>query len=202
MKTLLKFPLLALVFLFVTEAILPGRAIAGSAPVALPESGSSGAGDTFSPSAEETSNLSALISAALNSTLQTFRSSQQVPSVGDRMLSISSEKLDTIAAAISSPSSNTASLQEQISEEMDTEIDLSILGSSSGDLNEAIESINAFILGLNREQLMAAIESPTFMALLKMLGEANQAVLGNSDDLPSGGSAAGIIKISLPQTNS
>lgn len=196
MKSLIKFPLLVLLVL-VAEVTLPGRAIAGRAPVALPESGSSSSGDTFSPGSEQAAVLSERIGGAVNNTVQTIQSSQEVPSVGNRTLSISSEKLNVIIAAISNTGSDIKILEEQISEEMGVEIELSVLGTSSRELNEAIASVNALIRDLNGEQLAAAVESPTFMALLKMLGNANQAVTDGSDDLIVPGSPMGIVKISL-----
>ena len=60
-------------------------------------------------------------------------------------------------------------------------------------------------MSLNSEQLAAAIESPTFMALLRMLGAANQAAIdgeaeGQDDEAlaaQEGGGSLGILQLSL-----
>jgi hypothetical protein len=202
MKLLLKFPLLALILLFITEAVLPGRAIAGSEPVVIPDAATTTLGDTLLeqtlfPGLEQTVDVSAQIGGAVANTVQTLQSNEEVPSINGRTLSISSEKLDVIAAAISNAGFDIEILEEQLSEEMDLEIELSVLGTSSDELEEAIKAVNELIVGLDREHLITAVESPTFMALLKMLGNANQAVTGDSDEFLVEGSAIGIVKITL-----
>lgn len=189
MRSLIKFPLMALLCFVGTEAVMTPQALAGRVPIVLPGSSTNGVSDGYAPSADSpaiSAQVSAQISEGMLTTLRTIETQGTVSSIGDRSLSISSQQVSTITAVLSATGNEVepaiVALEQQLSTELDgREIDISVLGSSSGDLSSAIAAANDIILSLNRAELLAAIESPTFMAMLRVLGGANEAVVGDID---------------------
>ena len=158
------------------------EAIAGNAPVALPESGSSGISDTFSPQ-RRLLNRTAFadrISHELIETLQSLQSRQQVDAISNQSIQISAEQLGTIGAATyveAAIDTSLAALEQQLMAEIEgLNIAISALEPSPRNLSIAIESSNELVAGLSSEQLAKAVQSPTFMALLQMLSAANRSV--------------------------
>lgn len=202
MRSLVQFPLMTVLFLFAGGATIAPPALAGSAAISQPGTVT---GDSYSPTGATGAVITARIGSGMVSTLRTIQAQESVISVGGRTLSISPEQVATIAAVLSSTGPEVepaiAVLEQQLSDEMGgLDIDVSVLGSSSGDLSTAIENANELILSLNSEQLAAAIESPTFMALLRVLGAANQALTDDGETvlvLEEGGGIVGILSISL-----
>ncbi|MGC1305866.1 MAG: hypothetical protein WA885_01465 [Phormidesmis sp.] len=200
LPALAKFSLLALTCLSVAEIVSPAQALAGDKPVALPDSGSSSISDTFAPGRDlNRSVVAARIDGELASALQSIQSTQSVSSVGGRTLSLSPDQLAILAAAAAG--NDIEALERQLIAEMGgLEIDVSVLEVSSGNLVSAVNAANQLVTSLDSTQLAAAIESPTMMALLRMLGAANQALSEVGDRIPPSqpGSTIGILQISLP----
>ena len=172
---LIKFSLLALACLAATEIICPASAIAGDRPVALPDSGSSSISDTFSPEPRNAARVTARISQELAETLQMLQSRQAVDSVNGRLLSLSSEEVAAISAALST-GTDLEILEQQLQMEMGgLNLKISALDISPNNLAAAMKATNELVLSLNSEQLAAATESHIFIALLRFLEAANQA---------------------------
>ena len=176
MRSLIKYSLLALACLTTLDIICPAGAIAGDRPVALPDSGSSGLGDTFSPEEREySSKTTAQISRKLAETLQQIQTRQSVESVGGQMIALSSEELNAIADAVSTEI-DLDSLEQQLTTEMGgLALEISALEVSPDNLAAAVDAMNKLVLSLDSEQLAMAIKSPVFISLLRLLEAANQA---------------------------
>lgn len=215
-SSLIKFPLVALLGLLAAESIMAPHAMAGSTPVALPDSGSSGVSDSFAPSATPSPSGSSVsrsdadgtmlptrIGSGALTTLRTIGARQFVRSVGGQTLSISPQQVSSISSVLSANDADIGPaisvLEQQLSAELGgLALDISLLGSSTDNLSTAITAANQFILSLDSTQLAAAIESPTFMAMLEVLGGANQALIDDDDDIfVEGGAAVGIPRLSL-----
>ncbi len=209
MRAIIKFPLLTLLCLLSAEASFIRPAAAGSAPVVLPESGSSGLGDTFSPAARPTQGdasqiLSNRIYSGITDMLRTLQQRESVPSVGGQILPISSEQLAQIETSFLGREGGTGfrltELEQQLASDLGGKvIEVSLLGNSSGDLAAAIESTNALIMSLDSEQLVAATKSPTFMALLRLLNSGNDVLSDRDLDrlFEAGDREFGILQMSL-----
>ena len=103
MRSLIKLPLLALCGLAVIQSIKPDATFAGSAPVTLPDAGSSNLGDTLSPREENSSSaVTERLNNGLLNILETIRANQSVPTVDGNTLSITPEQIAAIRAALSS----------------------------------------------------------------------------------------------------
>ena len=176
MRSLIKYSLLALACLTTLDIICPAGAIAGDRPVALPDSGSSGLGDTFSPEEREySSKTTAQISRKLAETLQQIQTRQSVESVGGQTIALSSEELDAIAAAVSTEIDLDALEQQLIAEMGGLALEVSALEVSPDNLAAAVDAMNKLVLSLDSEQLALAVKSPIFISLLRLLEAANQA---------------------------
>ncbi len=204
MRSLVKFPILALVCFLSAEIALPTQAIAGRVPV-TPSGSSNAVGDTFTPAQPALTGdvLTAQISNGVANALQTIQTRQSVRSINGRYLFISPSKVATLTAALSSTQTgeplNAEALEDQISDEMGgLEVDLTVLGTSESDLETAIETTNDFIEELTREQLALATNAPTLLALLQLLRAAKDAAGRETVSIPNRG-GAGIISISLRQ---
>lgn len=211
MRAIIKFPLLTLLCLLSAEAVFIRPAAAGRAPVALPESGSSGLGDTFSPAARPPQGdanqiLSSRIYSGITNALRTLQQRESVPSVGGQNLPISSEQLAQIETSFLGREGGTGfqlnELEQQLASDLGGNvIKVSLLGNSSSDLAAAIESANALITSLNSEQLAAATKSPTFMALLQLLNSGNDALSDRDLDrfFKASDRTFGILQMSLAE---
>lgn len=215
MRALMKFPLMVVLCCVATTAGMTPRAMAGRVPISLSGSGSSGVGDALVPASDSrasSAQVSVQISRGMISALRTIESQGTVSSIGDRSLSISPQQISTIATVLSATGDRVEPalqmLEQQLSAELGgTNIDLAILGSSSGnlssgDLSSAVTAANELILSLNRAELIAAIESPTFMAILRLLGGANEAIADGESGIvlvEGGGGISGILRMSLLQ---
>ena len=209
MRAIIKFPLLTLLCLLSAEASFIRPAAAGRAPVALPESGSSGLGDTFSPSARPPQGdtgqiLSSRIYSGITNTLRTLQQRESIPSIGGQNLPISSEQLAQIETSFLGREGGTGSRLSDLEQRLASDlggrvIKVSLLGNSSSDLAAAIDSTNALIMGLNSEQLAAATKSPTFMALRELLNSGNDALSDRDLDrlFEAGDREFGILQMSL-----
>lgn len=200
LRLFIKASLLTLAGLLTVEAVIPAQSWAGYAPVALPDSGSSGLGDTFSPSLDLRRNaaLATRISTELTSTLETLQSRQSVSSIQGKPLSISSEAVAAIAAAANRSGTDTIDLEQQLKAETGIDIDVTVLTVSGRNLQRAIATTNSLIKSLSSEQLAAAVKSPTFIALLQLLNAANQSVDDETGVIVLEGSdAIGILQMSL-----
>lgn len=176
MHSMIKFPLLALLCVFSADVLLSRSAIAGSAPIVIPESGSSGVADNYVPQPFVNANpdqlFSVRISSGIANALRIIEQRQSVSGVG-QTLPLSPTQLATLKAAFF----DLEALEQQLANEMGGQIiSLSALGSTQGDLRTAIESVNAMIMAMNPEQLEAARKSPTFLALLQLLKGARDAL--------------------------
>ena len=210
MRSLIKFPLMALLCLCGTSAVMPPRAMAGSTPVALPDSSVTGVSDGFAPAAETSSSsatpaqVAAQINTGVTTVLVKIASEGTVSSVGGRSLAISPQQVSTIAAVLSATGNDVqpaiVALEQQLSSELaGKSIEITVLASSASDLSSAITSANDIILSMSRAELIAAIESPTFMALVQVLGAANQPATGSDSDvaLEEVSGVTGILQMSL-----
>ncbi len=176
MRSLIKFSLLIFACLSTTEMIHPSGAIAGDKPVALPDSGSSSISDTFSPErrGDNGSRTTDRISRELAEALRMIQTRQSVASVNGQQLLLSSEELTTLSAAVST-GVDIEALEQQLKMEMGgLELEISALTVSPDNLAAAVQATNEVVLSLNSEQLAAAIGSPIFIALLRLLKAANQ----------------------------
>ncbi|MGB3292582.1 MAG: hypothetical protein WBB01_06340 [Phormidesmis sp.] len=201
-RSLIKFPLLALVCFLSAEVALPARALAGRVPVVPPDS-SNAVGDTFTPErpALTGDTLAAQISNGVANALRTIQVRQSVRSINGKYLFISPNKVAALTAALSQVQTgerlDIEALEQQISDEMGgLEVDLTVLGTSESDLESAIETTNSFIEGLTREQLALAVNAPTLLALLQLLRAANDAADREIVSIPGGG-RVGIVSIGL-----
>jgi hypothetical protein len=205
MRSLIKFPLLALLSLLSAEALLAAPAMAGQAPVTPPDSSGAGVENTFPngpggpPSGQMVSER--IYNGFLN-TLRTIEQRELVPAVGGQDLPISPEQIAKIESSFLDQGNNIETrltdLEQQIATEMGVElVDLSLLGNSSNDLKTAIDSANTLIRGFDSEELAAAKDSPTFMALLRLLRGGKEAL--NDPELDrlfeDGGSDFGILQM-------
>lgn len=204
MRSLVKFPILALVCLLSAEIALPTQALAGSVPLTPPDS-SNAVGDTFTPARPALTGdvLAAQISNGVANALRTIQARQSVRSINGKYLFISPSKVAALTAALSSVQTgerlDIEALEEQISDEMGgLEVDLTVLGTSESELETAIETTNNFVEGLTREQLALAINAPTLLALLQLLRAANDAASREIVSIPGGG-RIGVVSISLRQ---
>lgn len=204
MRSLVKFPILALSCFLFAEVALPTQALAGRVPVIPPDS-SNAVGDTFTPTRPALTGdvLAAQISNGVANALQTIQARQSVPSINGRYLFISPSKVAALTAALASVQTgerlDIEALERQISDEMGgLEVDLTVLGTSESELETAIETTNSFIEGLTREQLALAINAPTLLALLQLLRAANDAASREIVSIPGGG-RVGVVSISLRQ---
>jgi hypothetical protein len=207
MRFSLQFPLLALLCVLGASALVPPAAVAGSRGVTPPDSSGSGLDNTFGPNGPSGPPSSQMVSEriynGMRNELQTIQQRGSVASVGNRTLPISTEQIARIESLLlgsSDRSAGLAAIQQQLSAEMGgAAIELSPLGNSANDLQRAIESANTVIKSLNREQLAAAAQSPTFMALLKLLKGGKEAL--NAPDLDAlfeeGGSDFSLLQMSL-----
>ncbi|MGB3299320.1 MAG: hypothetical protein WBA76_13705 [Phormidesmis sp.] len=197
-----KVSLLTLAGLLTVEAINPAQSWAGYAPVVLPESGSSGVGDTFSSDLDlkRIAALSTRISTELASALKTLQSRQSVSSIQGKTLSISPEAIAAIIAAADRSGTDTIDLEERLKAETGIDIDVDSLAVSGRNLESAIITTNGLIKSLSSEQLAAVVKSPTFMVLLQLLNAANQSV---DDEVSTifleGSETIGILQMSLRQ---
>ena len=176
---MIKYPFLALASVVVTQLTLSNVAFAGSTPVALPDSGSSGVSDNFTP---VPAVLDTTIEEGALSTLQAFDQSDSVPTVGGASLPISSQQISVIQNSLQSGgNANLSQLQQQLSNELGNPqiITVSRVGNSPGEVQSAVQSVNSLIRGFDSQQLAAAAESPTFMSMLQLLRNASATL--NSD---------------------
>ncbi len=197
-SVLIKIPLLALLCFSTAELMQPKLAQAGSTAVTFPDSSGAGVSDTLSPFALSADRAIAdQISQGIATALQTLQTEQSVPSIGDTTLALSPETVAAIsAAAANGTRSDAAVLEQLLSEEIGVAINVSILETSPEKLRAAIAAINGVVTGLSSEQLAAAISSPTFMSVLQLLKNANEAIKdGNTSQtsVPS----LGILQLSL-----
>ncbi|MEL6940201.1 MAG: hypothetical protein AAFO84_13520 [Cyanobacteria bacterium J06598_1] len=98
MRFLVKFPLLALLTIFAANAVVSVPAFAGSEGVNQSGSGSSGVGDTFSPTGQ---NAPAAINSGIANILESIRSNQSVPSVNGNTVTVPVGSLEALVGALS-----------------------------------------------------------------------------------------------------
>ncbi len=199
MRSLLKFPLLALLCVLSAEILLTPPAIAGREGVTIPESSGSGLDNTFGPNRPSGPPSPEIVSeriyTGILNALRTIEQRESVSSVDGQNLPISPEQIARIESSLLGRGSNIearlAELEQQLATEMGVKVvDLSLLGNSSDDLKTAIDSTNMLIRGFNSEELAAAKDSPTFMALLRLLRSGKDALDDpDLDDLLEEGSA-------------
>ncbi len=212
MRPLLKLPLLALLCAVSVEATLSRNAIAGTNGVTLPESGSTGVADTFSPgTAGANPNLSpdqlfsSRIYNGLSNALNNIQQRQSVTAYNGQSVPITPAQVTNLASLFLGPnpsSSLLGGIQQQLNAEMGGPvISLSPLGNSTGDLQTAINSANALIMNLSPQQLAAAAKSPTFLAILELLEEGGEALRDNKVDprFQAGSDAFSLINMSLAE---
>lgn len=202
-SALIKVPLLALLCFSTEELALPQLAQAGKTPVTLPDASGAGVSDTLSPFATSASRaIAPQISQGIAAALQTLQTDRSVPSVGDATLPLPPEIVTAISAASASgTNSDITALEQLLSEEVGTAIDVSVLETSPENLRVAIAAINEVVIGLSSEALAAAIDSPTFMSVLQLLKGANEAIASeavSSEAVSTASSPAfGILQLSL-----
>lgn len=176
MRSLIKYSLLALACLTISEVTASSSAIAGDRPVAAPDSGSSGISDTFlTGEVKNDSVTTARISRGLAEALEQIQLRQSVESLGGSAIALSSDDLALVSDAVSTEIDLGALEQQLMAELGGLEIEISALEVSSRNLASAVKNMNELVLSLDSEQLAAAIESPTFMSLLRLLEAANEA---------------------------
>ena len=198
MKSIVKFPLLALFCLFFAEATISPAAIAGKQGVTLPGVEVS---DTFSNNDPTTPIATPTrITNGVNNTLTDIERSDSVPSTNGRDIPVTPDQIDRVVAAITNNTPNALqNLEQQIFSETGIRVDVSSLGASPTDLETAINSANELIGTLDSQQLAAAIESPTLMTLLDVLRGGNEALSDRNLNVlfAEGTNDLGLFKLSL-----
>jgi len=179
--------------------------MAGNSPVALPDSGSSGLSDTFSPPRRLPRPLlngtaaATRISHELVETLRSLQSRQQVNAISNQSIQISSEQIGTIGAATyveAATEESIEALEQQLMEEIiGLNVVISTLEPSPQNLKIAIEASNELVADLSSQQLAKAVESPTFMALRQMLSAASRSEDGGRATAMEAHESVNILKI-------
>lgn len=208
LPSLIRFPMLALFCLLLVDVTAPSKAIAGNVPAGdtAVDGAAIGVDGSFAPEASSGGGITATpseVSASVSGSLSGLQRSQSVTSVTGTQMPMSPAQLSVIAAALSTTGSDVqtalTALSNQLSAELggDLSIDVSVVSSSSNNLSLAIAEANALINSLTSEQLAAAMESPTFMALRQVLAvAAGDAENAEGLDVEGGGNA-GIPVLSL-----
>lgn len=198
--------MLALFCLLLVDVTAPSKAIAGNVPAGdtAVDGAAIGVDGSFAPEASSGGGITATpseVSASVSGSLSGLQSSQSVTSVTGAQLSISPAQLSVITAALSATGGDIqlTALGNQIAAELggDLSVDVSVVSSSSNNLQSAISAANSLINSLTSEQLEAAMESPTFMALRQVLA----AAAGDAENAEGleveGGGNAGLPVLSL-----
>ena len=197
MKLAIKLPLIAFLCLLGAEATASRQALAGVAPVVIPDSSASGLGDTFSnPGASRKNKLSCDNNGVVN-TLRDIKQSESVSSVNGEELSIAPNQINSIESLLSDRPTNAEldGLAQQVANETGVDVEISRLDLSSNDLRNAISSANELVSALDGEQLAAAADSPALMALLQLLKGGNASMPGL--DSLGGECETGLLKVAL-----
>ncbi|MGB3768681.1 MAG: hypothetical protein WA947_19155 [Phormidesmis sp.] len=202
MKSIVKFPLLALLFLFSAETAMNRAAFAGTEGVTTPDSGSLGVGDTFSPgSTQPPISVPTRITNGIENTLNAIQNGGSVPSVDGTTIPVTPAQIESLISAITNngPSTSIQDLEQQIATETGINVDISNLGASPADLEIAINSANELIMSLDSQQLAAAIESPTLMSLIEVIKAGNEALNDRNLNVLflEGTNDLGLLKLSL-----
>ncbi|MEL6161468.1 MAG: hypothetical protein AAFQ40_09780 [Cyanobacteria bacterium J06623_5] len=196
-SSLVKLPLFTLLCFTAVEVMNPSQVMAGSIPVAPPDSSGVNVGDSFAPADSDSSSSSAagnkvgtagqIRGAALN-IVRSIEAQGTVPSVGGRSLPISQQQLDVVKAAISATGDDVQpaiqALSQQLASELGgsgIELDISVIGNSPADLSTAVAAANSLITSMNSAQLAAAIDSPTFILILSILEAAANSAEASED---------------------
>jgi hypothetical protein len=187
----------------VALAILCGStvAIGGKTPVVLPDSSLAGVADALAPSNDDTVGTaqasSTEISRQVLSNLREIRVQRSVPTVAGDSITVPEQSIQLINDALSATGGEIEPAVRALEQQLRTElrgvgIQVSLLGNTFADYNTAVAAMNDFILSLNSEQLAVALQSPTLMALHRLLsGKSNSVVPATGEVNPEG-----IIKIS------
>ena len=201
MKLAIKLPLVALLCLLGAEATASRQALAGVTPVVIPDSSASGLGDTFSSPGFSNKQKTSCTNNGMVNALRDIQQSESVSSVSGRELSITPEQIDSIESLLSGDRPTTAeldSLAQQIANETGIDVEISRLGLSSNDLQNAIGSANELVSALDSQQLAAAADSPALMTLLRLLKGGNESMPGL--DSLGGECETGLLKVGLAPT--
>lgn len=171
----LKRPLACLYGAFML-ATLPLPVLAGSTPVIEPDSGSLGLGDGFAADVLAERALKGPIGNAFAETLEQIISQGQV-NAGGQVLLLTSEEIAAFDALLTGGAEAEAALAflvEQISADLDTPVDVSVVSVSVNNLRAVVARFNALIASLNQGQLLRAFQSAPLQALLRALQAASQ----------------------------
>lgn len=192
MRALIKSPyksaLLACCCWLSAETLLASPVRAGSTPVVLPASSSTGLGDTFvepgGTTTREADPLSSapietLIDSGIFDALDRISATGEVETFSTQPLNISPEQFDSVllAAAGTAPASALRDLERQLANETGLTIEIARLNGSARNLEAAIASLNQMLQTLDGAQLQRVANSPTFMILRELLESANDAIL-------------------------
>ncbi len=184
-----------------TLVVVSTVALAGKGPVVLPDSSLAGVGDILAPSDDNSTgnptDLSTEISRQVVSNLRSIRVQRSVPTVTGDSIAVPEQSIRLISDALSATGGEIEpairALEQQLRLELsDVEVQVSLLGNSAVDYNTAVAAMNDFVLSLNSEQLALALESPTLMALHRLLSGKSDSVVPVTGEI----NPEGLIKIS------
>ncbi|MEO0519680.1 MAG: hypothetical protein AAF171_20520 [Cyanobacteria bacterium P01_A01_bin.116] len=182
MRALFKISLAVLAGLVVAESAVSRPAIAGSRGVTLPGSGSSGVSDNFGPDTVDTRQPTTVEREAVN-TLDSFKDRSEVPALDGEALPISPEQIAKLESSLSGTGdleANLLALQQQLEVELGgSGVEVTRVSNSPSDVRAAVDSVNDLIMNLDSEALAAALDSPTFTSIVRLLRDAIETV--NSD---------------------
>lgn len=197
MQALIKSPykaaLLACCCLLSAETLLASPARAGTTPVTLPTSSSTGLGDTFVEPGEggsvdpiSTVPTGTLVYSGILDALNQIAATGEVGTIDAQSLPLSPEQFDGILLAVSRDTPTTAlrDLEQQLANETGLTIELTQVDNSVGSLQAAIADLDQLLNALDASQLEAVADSPTFMTLREILEGANEALLREDKSLP------------------
>ena len=177
-------------------SFLSPASVAGQAPVVLPDSSSAGVGDTLAPANDDGAGSATSVSSAVSrnvmGNLRSILLQRSVPTVAGNSIAVPEQTVSLISEALSATGGAVEpaiqALANQLGQELgDVGLQVTMLGTSPADFGAAVASMNDLIMGLNSQQLAQALESPTLMALHRMLsGTASSAVPVSGESNPQG----------------
>lgn len=159
----------------VLSLCVSGQVWAGQTPVVLPDSSSAGVGDSLAQAYGDSRTDGAVqgqINRAVVATVETIRAQRAVPTVAGNFIAVPQQTIDLIVDAMEATGAAVEPAMTAVARQLAREGvqgSVSLLGDTPSDYDSAVQSMNAFIDGLNSEQLGRALASPTLMTLHKML---------------------------------
>ena len=175
--------------------------VAGQAPVVLPDSSSAGVGDTLAPSNDDISGNSNAVSTEITrnvtSNLRSIRVQRSVPTVAGDTIAVPEQTISLISDAMTATGGEVEPAIQALADQLGQELrgvglEVSLLSNTTGDYGSAVAAMNDFIMGLNSQELALALESPTLMAVHRILSGKSTTTVPVSGET----NWSGIIKIS------